>query len=363
MKKNIQILIVSYLFEPDNSVGSKRATYWAKNIRRLDDSISCDVISTTESSNVSGVRDYYCIPNPNKPKGLIRDEGVTWKKEIRKWLKINKGNYDVVIFSGSPFMYFSLAKDFKKRGAKVILDYRDPFANNPRFNNSFFKVFIKSIFETQFNKFANKILTVNQFCLPLLKGYSKGNSKYLVIKNGYDNVEKSKDFFLRKTAINFIYTGTFFPDRDPKLLLKIIKQDRLITFHHVGRETSLNGAFKMECYGMMPYSNMLKGINDAEIGVIFSSGLPFESTTKIYDYIFMKKPIWVISNKEINNGGIWDELKDYPAVVWSVNSEEAIQKDLSKVLSLINKNIEIDTSPYSRETGLKQLIQLIKDLC
>ena len=360
-KKNI--LIISYLFDPDKTVGSKRATFWAKNINKIAPYINCDVISITENTHVDGVENYYCIPNLKKAKGLIKDEGVTWKKEIRKWMKTNETGYDVVIMSGSPFMYFSLVKDFQKKGAKVILDYRDPFANNPRFNNTFFKVFIKSQFENRFNKVADKIITVNQFCLPLLKGYKKGNNKYSVIKNGYERVAKSTDVFLNRTTINFIYTGTFFPDRDPKPLLKIIKENKEITFHHIGRETTLNEPYKMACYGMLPYSKMLKGINDSDIGIILSSGLSFESTTKIYDYIYMKKPIWVISNKEIKNGGIWDELKDYPAVVWSLNNDEAIQKDLPTVLKLVNKDINIDTSQYSREAGLIQLVQLIKELC
>ncbi|MEJ6737064.1 MAG: hypothetical protein QNK84_08510 [Flavobacteriales bacterium] len=361
MKKGTNILIISYLFDPDNSVGAKRATYWAKNISRLDNSISCDVISTIKNSNVSGVRDYWCIPNPNKPKGLIKDEGVTWKKEIRKWLEINKAEYDVVIFSGSPFMYFSLVKNFQKRGAKVILDYRDPFANNPRFGSSVLKIKIKAYYEKKFNTLADKVISVNTFCLSLLSKFNE--DKFKVIKNGYDDVSVSKQSFLTKGKVNFVYAGTIYDHINPKILLSGIEKNNEIVFHHIGKESRVIKKCGIKAYGLKPYPEMLKGIDDADVGIIFSTGLSFESTTKIYDYIFMKKPIWVISNEEIKNGGIWDELKDYPAVVWSVNSEEAIQKDLPEVLNLINKNIDVDTSRYSREAGLKQLIQIIKDLC
>ncbi len=121
--------------------------------------------------------------------------------------------------------------------------------------------------------------------------------------------------------------------------------------------------FNINKYGLKSYSEMLRGIEEADIGVILSTGLPFESTTKIYDYIYMKKPIWVISNNKITNGGVWDELKDYPAVVWTLNTEEAILKDLPSVTNLVSKNIDIDVSSYSREAGLKQLIKIIHNVC
>ncbi len=362
MSTKKHILIISYLFEPDNTVGAKRASYWAKNITQLASHIKCDVISTIENKAISDIENYYHIPNPKKPKGLIKDEGVTWKKEIKKWIAVNKKKYDVVIMSGSPFMYFSIAKEFKKRGAKIILDYRDPFANNPRFNNSFIKIKIKKFYENKFNRLADKILSVNSFCLSLLSTYKKQRNKFTVIPNGYENVEIPQYSILSQEKINFIYTGTFFEDRDPKNFLKVILKNDDIKFHHIGKPTTLNGAFKINAYGLKTYPEMLEGIDEADIGIIFSSGKAFESTTKIYDYIYRKKPIWVISNTKITNGGIWEELKDYPAVIWSINTEENIANDLPKALKMVNAKIDFDTAPYSRKEGLNKLIKLIEEL-
>ena len=122
MTKERHILIISYLFEPNNTVGAKRTSYWAKNISKFAPHIKCDVISTVKDTKVSGIENYHHIPNQKNPKGLVKDQGVTWKKEILKWLKSNKQKYDVVIMSGSPFMYFSLI-DYKSATNLYFLRY------------------------------------------------------------------------------------------------------------------------------------------------------------------------------------------------------------------------------------------------
>ncbi len=364
MSNKRHILFISFLFEPNHTVGAKRITYWAKNLSRINPEYSCDVISTVPNPNPVGIEDYMHIPNPKQPKGPIKDEGITWKKEIKQSILEKNKNYDVVVMSGSPFMYFSLTSFFQKRGSKVILDYRDPFANNPRFDNSVIKIKAKEYYESKFNKQADKILTVNQYCLELLSGYSQSNKKFEIIKNGYEDLPvEGNSNILSKSEVNFIYTGTFFADRNPNNLLDVIGQFGNHKFHHVGRETDIFNHSGINSYGLMPYSSMLSAIDESDICVSFSSGKPFESTTKIYDYIYRKKPIWIISNQEIKNGGIWDELKDYPKVVWSINDRKSIEKDLPIVLELINQNADIDVSPYSRKSGLLKLINLFEEIC
>ena len=310
IKTEKNILIISYLFEPNNSVGAKRAGYWAKNINSLEPSITCDVISTEPNDKVIGVNNYYCIPNPNTPKGLVKDEGVTWKKEITKWLTTSTTHYDVVIMSGSPFMYFSIGKLFQKRGTKVILDFRDPFALNPRFNNSGIKIRIKKYFERKFVKIADKILTVNSVCDKLTWGSTIFSTKFHIIRNGYeDQISPIKNSIINKAEFNIIYPGKLYNDVSSTPLFNYIKKTPSIHFHHFGNSAGINSFERIYTYGIKPYDEILSAIDQSDIGLILTSGKPFESTTKIYDYIYRKKPIWVISNEKI----IDDSLSLWPS--------------------------------------------------
>lgn len=356
------MLFISYKVHPDKSVGAKRVSYWCQHLKRISPNYDVSVISSYQQESLSGVDNYYYLPEAAAPKGLIKDLGVTWKRGIKTLVEDNKLSFDIVLITGSPFMHFSLVSYFKKKGAKVVLDYRDPFAINPRFNNSAIKKAIKSFYEKRFNKLADKILTVNNFCLSLLCGFKDYPEKFSVIQNGYEEVVKDEDFELKKSGINLLYAGTFFPDRNPKNLFAAIKDNSDFSFHHVGRQSDFTSGTAVNQYGFLSYSETITAIGQADVGMIFSSGLAFESTTKIYDYIYQKKVIWVISNQAITEGALWEDLKHYPAVVWTVNTEGKIAQDLKKVQALVGTSVEFNAEQFSREHGLWQLLEIFKKL-
>ena len=52
---------------------------------------------------------------------------------------------------------------------KVILNFRDPFSSNPRFNDGFIKKTVKRYFERSFIAAADYVITVNEYCANLMR--------------------------------------------------------------------------------------------------------------------------------------------------------------------------------------------------
>jgi hypothetical protein len=371
MSNSRHILFIAYLFEPDKTVGSKRMTFWAKNWKAIHPNDKVTVLTNTSfSKKATGVDLQYFVPTvPSSSlisKG-IKDEGINWSQPLLACIEANKINADIAVISGSPFMHFGIQKQLQKQGIKTIIDYRDPFASNPRFGNSKVKVAIKKHFEKKFNRQANAILTVNDYCLHLLAGYNTEDARYTVIKNGYDDsiTRSEEDILQNKLEVNFIYGGTFFEDRSALPLLMVLNKEKH-KLHHIGAENEFSKRLENNenycSYGLRSYDELMKGLFESDVCVLFSSGKAFESTTKVYDYIAANKTIWIISNTKVTSGALFEELKKYPKVLFSKNDVNSLKNDLPKVLEIINDSIHYNPESFSRRNGLEKLSQLIDTL-
>lgn len=360
----MNILFISYFYEPYPAVGAKRVSYWAKHFKQLNQNAKINVITSSDNPVKQGIDNAYVVKEEAKPilSYFIKDKGIAWGAAIKKFLTQNQGErYTHVVISGGPFMQFSLAEYFKKKySSKVILDYRDPFAINPRFKNSFIKVWVKRFYERRFNRFADKVITVNQYCLQLLEGFSNKPEKYFVIPNGYDEtlIPETNNSSTISNKLTIIYAGSFYADRNPGNFLKVVAKRSDCQLIHLGKPSPfLNGAINVSSKGMKTYKEMLETIGQNNVGLIITSGEPFESTTKIYDYIAMNKPILIITSGEKKSGAIGEELKNYPAV-WSFNTTKEIDRAIDEIKKINNKEIP-DVSAFSRNKGLSKLYSIL----
>ena len=364
----MKILFISYLFDPDPNVGAKRMSYWAQNFKDIEPNAEVHLITANPNPVTTRIDKVYISQNVAKPLlgYIIKDPGVAWSISVKSILeKIDLSKFTHVVFSGNPFMQFGLSSYIKTRSrAKIVLDYRDPFAVNPRFDNSKIKIWIKKWFEKSFNKKADKIISVNQYCLELLEGYQNHPEKFAVIRNGFD--ERSiLNFGVKNKSENhqfeLVYAGSFYADRNPLKLLKVLQTESSVQLCHIGKKSEfLNDSQGVEEMGLNNYSETLRIISQKNAGLIITSGNPFESTTKIYDYIAMKKPVFVITSGKEHTGAIEDELKNYPHI-WCKNEVKSIRKGLEQLKELnVHEDINIDY--YSRNYGLKMLIKLLKEM-
>ena len=372
MSDKKRVLFITYFFETTDGVGAHRLSYWAKNIARLSvNAISCDVITSKydQSLQHEGIDNIFCISDEGKPMFnlFVKDQGYAWKRNIVEFLLNGNDNrkYDTVLLSGGPFMQFLLVPFLKKQyNCRVILDFRDPFANNPRFHNGWIKRMIKGHYESLFIKNADTVITINKTCSKLLSVSTKNASKMKIIDNGYDEVvidsvvQQNRVF--EEGKIHFVYPGKFYPDASPSVFLNIISNSNNYSFSYVGTESSEIAEFEgITNHGAKNYQDTIGIIHSSNVGLIFTGGKPFESTTKIFDYIGLEKAILIITNGEERTGNLHEITSDYPGVFWSENDETSIQNILEEIKSS-NLNVNYpDRDNFSRKAGLMKLLELI----
>jgi len=354
-KKNI--LFISYFYPPYNSVGVKRVSYWVENISKYN--YVPTVITACKQENKS---DYVKYVPPQASSSflshLIKDEGVNWISNLKKELQnYPKDKFDYILITGGPFMHMLITKFLKSKfSAKLILDFRDPFYANPRFGSSRIKDSVKLYFQTKFLKYTDIVITVNQECAKLI-----AHPHIEIIDNGYDERvllrEKVQKNAQSNSSFSCLATGRVDDDFDIAPFFEAIKQVEETEFVYIGNQRfdKYDGRYKHG--GLVSYSEALEYIANADLCVMFTGGLAFESSTKIFDYLALNKNLLIITKGEPRTGTLHEITKDYPNVFWAQNTSNKIKEAILEIKQ--HKHIEQDTSRFSRAEGLKKLIKIL----
>lgn len=367
----MNILLISYYFKPFPGVGAKRLTYWFENMPKYD--INPTVITAIKQEKTTNNIIYIENKKTNTLLSkFIKDLGTDWYIHLKKYFSAispAEFNYEAVIISGGPFMQFRIAKFLKKKfNTKIILDYRDPYSNNPAFNDNIIKIEIKKYFERSFNKHADKIITVNKYCKQLL---TKTDKEIYIINNGYDERYISKSHLPPKSKhennLIISHAGTFIEGRrNPTIFFDTLKQinQKEVNYHfyQFGADSSYFDDYKhlpfFHYKGLIPYNTLVEELNASGVCLVITEGKRFESTTKIFDYIGLNKNILIISTNTLKKGSIHEITQEYPNTFWAENNIISITKALEK----IKPHVPISYNPYkySRAKGLEQLIEILK---
>ncbi|MBI9033573.1 MAG: hypothetical protein JEZ03_03780 [Bacteroidales bacterium] len=359
-KNNKKALLISYYFDPFPGVGAKRISYWANNLWKYNYDV--DVISAYQPDDSEHYRLFH-LPEVQKHtlSSLVKDKGLGWSKTIKSFIKSNDlPSYDFILISGGPFMHMGLGKMLKNKfpNCKLILDFRDPFANNPRFNDKGLRKWIKLYFEKKFLKYSDIVVTVNNYCSSLI------NNKFnqtKIIQNGFDDSILESSISTNDSSIpgRLIYTGAFYADRNPECFLKTISSTNTqFEFHHIGEQSDFLSGYRTHKniteHGFHDYSYAINEIRKSEVGLIITKGDAFESTTKIFDYIGCGKKILIITEGKPYTGSLHQITKDYPNVFWTKNEEQQIKLALEKIKTTPLHSF--NASRFSRAESLRQLI-------
>lgn len=345
-------------------------TYWAKHLSEIRQDISVDVIAAELPKRVESTSIVH-VPDRGRSwaRALLQDAGISWRLDLKDhFLGEGRGKrYDYVILSGGPFMHFGIASHIKEAWhAKVIIDFRDPFARNARFGSQPVKRIVKRCFENRFVALADRIITVNTYCADLLPPSARG--KLSIIDNGYDEVVLSRRRTLDMAPgyLHLVYAGSFMEDKDPTVLLATIRSTGLrntIKLHHVGKPSSYVKPFLEEPFlvqhGVKSYEDTIDIINSCDAGLLLTGGEPFESLTKTFDYIGCRKPIVIITRGRERTGNLHELTRTLPSVHWVNHTPENIREFFRTYERPVFPQ-DYDTYRYSRKYGLEQLSDLLK---
>ena len=378
----MNILFVAYYYEPYPGVGAKRVFYWAKNLQKFAPEHNAFVVTATEDAedeenvNVSVIKNYR-----NGLWGYLfkSDPGASWGYLLKRWFKNNNEKYDVVLFTGNPFLHFRIAGWLKRKmGVKIVFDYRDPWGQNPRRITNNISLYIKNrvniYLECLINKRADLIITVNKWCVPFIS--NKNQNKIKIIDNGFDEevfdtVLSSGNIFIEDTnKIRFAYAGSFAYDRNPSLFLDIIQKDKklqeCIEIIHIGEYSNWLEPYNDEKWlvklGQKTYFETLAVLKSCDYGLIFTEGYTFESTTKIFDYIGIGLNILIITNIIFDKGAIIDYTSKYRNMCLIENKREQIEFFLKNNITKRKLVSTILDYRFSRKVGLEKLIKYLNGL-
>jgi hypothetical protein len=355
MKK---ILIVSYLFAPENAIGAIRPTKIAKylskkayditvittsNKQKYDSIFEKDLLEINKIIELDHSDKYkkkFIKKNPEsdllrsskeKHNKIKFQELRFFKRQLLLFLKskdffdqfknlvkkkeIDISTYDYLYTTYGPVSSTLIGLWLKRKypQLKWINDFRDPMVvpDTP----FFFKNYYKWLQQKSCKK-ADCIVTISNGCLTQITG-DKFREKAFVLTNGFDKEDLSQiSDTLHKQKFNFVYTGSLYEGkRDLSTLFEVLKDlinkgkvdIKDIEFNYAGSdfEALEKQAMKFELesiiinHGLLPRNKSIQLQKESIFLVLATWNSDTEEgvlTGKFFEYMLMDKPIIALIN-------------------------------------------------------------------
>lgn len=385
-RQTIRILLVGYFSGPARTVGVKRVNHWLARIPEFAPHVRVELVTATPWDNPPDT--VHVIPDPG-PAAVLNPDGTAfdwaeafvedekrnarsfatlsqyWRIAIERYFQDRSERYDVVIISGNPFAVFDFAS-FAKRVwyASVILDYRDPFANNPRIAFSDEGRAWARYIERGYNFQADLVTVVNDDCVPMVE--AREDVPVKVIANGYDERDLVAPVPQRSAGdnlIHFVHAGSILHDRSPKALLGTMDTDRHV-LHHIGNTTGLDDEdlshAHLKTHGMLAYEEVMRHVSAANCGVVFTSETGFETPTKLYDYLAYGLDILIVTHGPLRHGAVHLTVGDLDGVYWTSNTSESLRAFMQQYEPSQERRAVQHRERFSRENSLFELLEEIQ---
>jgi len=398
----MKILIVSPFFAPYSLVGANRmlslsrflaekgydVTVWAHDrdtLARLSDEKS---LCSEVPENVNLIR--FSVPKVSANNYLFPFSYIKQVMACRMAAKkqLNKKNFDIIIMSCGPtYQQEAVLRYAKLRSIPLVMDMRDLDVLSCRSNKQ--NYFIKTVQnllwkyqqykpEKQCMKYAKKVVVVVAGADSVVeKAYGIPINKTVVICNGYDEKmlvdlpKVEKDSSVLRVGF-FGKLMSYSPERGRRLLIAIdslYKSGIPIELYHIGQKCQL-AYDAIRDLSLFPQIYNYVGPKDYKDGMALMRNAdlfaieyldPKGLGTKIFDYIFLNKPIVCVSPKEC----VLAQMVSLFENGFSCDSKDEIVDAIMKIVKerktvLDNK---ADLSVYSRKRQNERYDKLIMDIC
>lgn len=388
MIKNMKVLVVAYYFYPCDMIGAKRSSYLAEFLAQKGLKIT---VLKADNENYFNRIDFKLNVNPrikfinvnNSIKLKSFRESIFWYLSFKRKMQvlIKKDTYDLIYFSGDPFFYFSLGSFFsKKYNINYILDFRDIWVSKPIIKLNWkgnIVQYCKNYLEKKAIKTAKLVIhcTESRTKMYQEKYLYFDINKFITVFNGFDESKVpilTKTYEKEKNVLKLGIFGKFYyynSEHAAILLesLKKLKQTTNIMIYHVGKkeqefsdmvlQNNLDENF--EFVGYKNYTDGLEILNTMDF-LILNNRAHFELGTKIYDYLYLNKPILAFINEKSD---IWRLLSRFRNTFLIQSSEDFISgigrlKETEDYTVIGESEIMKFTRKYQMEYLYSELVKL-----
>ncbi len=353
----MKVLIVSPYFLPFNGVGALRMSSFAKYLLAQNDDISVLKLSNEQypkeflgQEHIDGIRYTNFTLRQN---ASFRENAHDFHKALDALLSQNE--FDILICSCGPNYTLPATEALcQKYGVPFVLDYRDLWIHFDGEIDVFSTKIRHEIFKMRYKRFeksavesADLFATVTPICLDVMQKKYKIKSGHLIY-NGYDdasllNIERpttptmSTDveicFFGKLAQYSIVYATHYL-----KAVKRLLDEGYNLHIKHIGENEEATQKIlselnfpkeKYTCTGRTSYANGMEMLMRADICAAvlnYARGLG----TKVFDYIYVNKPIVAIAPK---NGDFYNLLQKYKNA-YICQNEEHVYKSLSEAIGL-----------------------------
>lgn len=388
-----KVLFISYFFPPVGGAGVLRVTKFVKFLPTLswkpyvltvkkgfyplqDRNLLLDIPSLVQTTRVSYTEPGFWFKNRLwqsflkyflYPLFLIPDRQILWFwPALWQACKIiKKEKISLVFTSSSSYSDHLIALVLKKTtGIKWVADFRDEWTRSSyfKFPTPIHKK-IAQILEKQILKNANKVITISE---GLTNSYQKilgsQKDKFATITNGFDQEEIKKIQISKLKSQNknlkfkIIHAGTFYGERRIDFVTQVFNKLKLKDAH-----LEFIGAKKQ-----LPHQEALAKMFTADILLLILSPKdgPAVMTSKIFEYLALRKPILAIAPKDSGAATLIEELK-VGEVAEPENAEEIKEKLLKLYQKWLENDLkipEVNLEKYERKKLTEDLVKIFEKL-
>ena len=373
----MNVLIVAPSFPPDESVGTLRMASLVRYLLKQRD-IHIWVLTDTKKKEpvLEGIAYSYVA--------AIYEGGYrAWFRENTKRYKqafcgmISQEKPDLVLISGGPFFTFRLSPIAKKHGIPCILDFRDPwvFDKRERKGRAWLKATISKLIKLPMERraiwHADRVVTVTRGWMETFQRYYPlCRKKFSVIMNGYDDdrlkslhiPQQKKEQGMRLGVFGKIF---YYSQRYSDVFLDALKAETVPVVQIGDREPQVNDWLgkhglpesAIESTGFIQYEKGMEQLAQMDAFLIIDSRKDALGT-KVYDYIYLNKPILFVGPKDsvlaalvgsLKNGYVCASAEEVTAAIRCIRTNPG------------QPDTEADVLAYARSVQNQKWLELIRD--
>ncbi len=380
----IRVLLVAYYAGDNPTVGAQRPSYWFDMLEELSGGdITVDLATAAPWPEATGRVHHVPDLGPATlaPGGGAIDSWATaafthasgeayaptrhvggyWHVALERYFAARDDHYDVVIITGNPFEYFGFAAWAQDHWyARTVLDYRDPFALNPR--RSFTeKSQARAIdWEKGWNMAADVVTIVHEMNRGTVVP-SGPDARIDVVRNGWDERTPLPEVLEEREPgpIRVGHAGQFFTMTPPTPLLEVLAAQGG-ELHHMGRPLEETHGANVSQYGRLPRPAVLERLATLDLGVAWITSGGAEMPTKVFDYLVAGLDVAILCQGDPTGSALHDLLSEVDGVHFIEDDEGAISQFLAGFAP--SPHSPDRAEPFSRRASTLALVSLVREL-